>query len=91
MSRFFFHVREGERLVRDEEGSECPDLAAAREEAKASARDLAKQYLDDRTAPDPLCVEICDAAGRVLTVLPMAELLDNPAAPAFHEHCPPRA
>ena len=40
MPRFFFHVREGDKLIDDVEGSDHPSLAAARAEAVLSAREL---------------------------------------------------
>nr|WP_321182289.1 hypothetical protein [Methylobacterium sp. Leaf122] len=38
MPRFFFHIRDGATLIEDPDGSELPDLAAAREEAAQGAR-----------------------------------------------------
>ena len=29
MSRFYFHLRSGENVIADEEGSDLPDVAAA--------------------------------------------------------------
>jgi hypothetical protein len=29
MGRYFFHIRDGDRIIEDLEGSELPDLAAA--------------------------------------------------------------
>jgi Domain of unknown function (DUF6894) len=40
MPLFYFHLGLGSRLIRDEEGVELPDRAAAREEANAVTRDL---------------------------------------------------
>jgi len=40
MTRYFFHVLDGERLTTDEEGEDLPDIAAAREEGVASAIEL---------------------------------------------------
>ena len=37
MPRYFFHLRDDEELIRDEEGADLPDLAAARKEAALSA------------------------------------------------------
>jgi len=37
MPRFFFHIRDGATLIEDPDGSELPDLAAAREEAAPAA------------------------------------------------------
>lgn len=40
MSRFFLHIDDGTQRIEDEEGSDLPDLAAAREEALGAARQL---------------------------------------------------
>jgi Domain of unknown function (DUF6894) len=41
MPRYFFHLRFGQRVVRDEEGIELPNRSAARDEAVAVVYDLA--------------------------------------------------
>jgi hypothetical protein len=38
MPRFYLYLHDGKSRVEDPEGSELPDLTAAREEALASAR-----------------------------------------------------
>jgi hypothetical protein len=38
--RYYFHIRMGQRVIRDLEGSEYPDASLAREEAYAAAREL---------------------------------------------------
>ena len=43
--RYFFHIRDCGTLISDDEGTELPDLAAARQEARATARDLAMEDL----------------------------------------------
>jgi len=43
MSRYFFHIRDGRVLIRDEEGMECRTMAAVLDEARASARDIASE------------------------------------------------
>ncbi|MDQ0840150.1 DUF6894 family protein [Sphingomonas faeni] len=40
MPRFFLHIDDGAQRIEDEEGSDLPDLAAAREEALSAARQL---------------------------------------------------
>ena len=43
MARYFFHLRDGERLLADEEGEELRDLGAVRSYAIDSARQLLSQ------------------------------------------------
>ena len=40
MPRFFLHIDDGTQQIEDQEGSELPDLDAAREEAIGAARQL---------------------------------------------------
>ena len=40
MPRFYLHIDDGTQRIEDEEGSELPDLGAAREEALGAARQL---------------------------------------------------
>jgi len=40
MPRFFLHIDDGTQRIEDAEGSELPDLAAARDEALGAARQL---------------------------------------------------
>ena len=47
MPRFYFDSRDGERLVRDEDGLDLPDLAAAREEASRALGEIIKDILPD--------------------------------------------
>ena len=64
MPTFHLHIRTACELIRDEEGFECPDLAAARLEAFSGARslmsaDVAEGFLDLDQA-----IELHDSAGR---------------------------
>jgi hypothetical protein len=45
MSRFFLHVREGEKLLEDGEGQEFVSLDEARTEAVLSARELMAAHM----------------------------------------------
>lgn len=76
MPRFFFHMRDEDWLVEDPEGSELPDLGAAR----AKAAEMARGYLAGRLAAgealDFQRVEIWDDGGRMLETVPFPEALD---------------
>ncbi len=61
MIRYYFHIRDGWTVIRDEEGLECRDLEAAKIEAYFSARDLTGSWHCGACA-----VEIQDHAGNVL-------------------------
>ena len=87
MSHFYFHIYEHGTLIWDEEGSECPDLDAAKREAMASATDLARQALARGEPADGLCVEIRDEDDRILAGLTIREVLAHPRHPSFAPSC----
>jgi len=87
MSHFYFHIYEHGTLIWDEEGSECPDLDAAKLEAMASATDLARQALARGEPADGLCVEIRDEDDRILAGLTIREVLAHPRHPNFAPSC----
>ena len=65
MPRYFIDIDDGETHAEDEEGSELPDLLAARNDAVAALHESAKGKLsgcDRRT----LTTSVRDEAGRVL-------------------------
>ena len=75
MSRYFFHIRDGERLIEDPEGTDLPDLAAARDEAVLAARFLMSEKVKAGQVLDGQRFEITDEAGQVLDVLPFRAVL----------------
>ena len=87
MSRYFFHIYQNGSLIPDDEGSDCPDLEAAKQEAKASAADLARQALARGEPADQMCVEIHDEQDRVLAGLTIQEVLAHPRHPRFDATC----
>lgn len=66
--RFHFHIRDLEGRISDEEGSELPDIAAARDEARATARDLAMEDLRRGHGVVDRRIEIT-TGGRVIEIL----------------------
>ena len=87
MTQYRFNVRRHRVLVPDTEGENFRFFSEALEEAKASARDLAFQLLDNREAVSDACVEITDEDGNVLAALPVEEVLTHPNFPRFKEEC----
>ena len=75
MSRFYFHVRSGENIMSDDEGTECADVNAAREEALATARDVLADAIRSSKNETPDCFIIADANGRELMTVPFNEAL----------------
>jgi hypothetical protein len=79
MPCFYFHLRYGTRLSRDNEGLECPNLSAAKQDAEIAARDMlveAIKHHHHERVPDAF--EIVDDAGRTLHTLPFAAILPEP-------------
>jgi hypothetical protein len=73
--RYFFNIRDRELLISDEEGTELANLAAARAEARLSARDLAMDDLRGGRAVAPLAIEITDGSGAVLETLQVRDVM----------------
>lgn len=62
--------------VMDDEGSECPDLAAAKAKAIAAARDLMAEHVRlGRPLDLSHRMEVADDHGKVLAVLPFREIV----------------
>jgi hypothetical protein len=66
MGRFFFHIRDGESVVSDEEGMELPNRMAVDEEAQFSVIDIARQCMNARKPTSRLKIEIEDESGAVI-------------------------
>jgi hypothetical protein len=76
MPRFFLHQRSATHSIHDPEGSELPDIVAAREEAIDSARELMSEAMLDGFAPDySWQFEITNESGIVLAIVPFKSAL----------------
>ena len=64
MPTFYFHVRRGDHLYLDPDGTELADLDAARDHAAFEVRKLGRQSPD--VAPAELLIEIGDVRGNIL-------------------------
>jgi hypothetical protein len=74
--RYFFHICDDEGMSRDEEGTELPDLEAARNEARASARDLIANYLKTGKPVKNQTVQIANAEGTILEIMDVRAVLN---------------
>lgn len=61
----------------DEAGSDCPDLEAARTEARAILRELSADALAQDPLFAPIGIEICDAEGVLLAHVSTADAIDE--------------
>jgi hypothetical protein len=75
MARYYFHIQIGDTLATDDEGIDCPTVAAAKQEALASAREMLANAIkfDQPRVPD--CFVIADASGREVLRVPVKDVL----------------
>lgn len=72
MGRFFFHIRDGDMLVPDEEGCHLPDLDAVKTEAAQTARELRGQVVsDDYFLSETPRIEVRDDIGHLVMTVPV--------------------
>jgi hypothetical protein len=88
MSRYYLHVRDIQGdIIEDEEGSDFPSLAAARDHALADMKALLAEAIKDGEDPHFEAVVVADAHGRHVAAVPIVaalppgivNLLKNPA------------
>lgn len=77
MPRYYFHIKHGDAITADEEGSDLPDLAAAREEATHAARQIMSWAVQEGRQPDGQLFVITDGEGRVLFEFPFKSALGS--------------
>lgn len=75
MPRFFLHIDDGTLRIEDEEGSELPDLTAARNEALRGARQLWAAAIRDGQDIGMRCFTIEADDGNVIDTVAMDEAL----------------
>jgi len=75
---FFFHVRDGDGLTEDPDGSELPDLRAAKAEAVVAAFEITAAVLRAGKTPGARRFEIRDKAGRTLATVPFPDVSNSP-------------
>src|SRR5262245_4636072 len=74
MGRYYFHLTNGEQTLDDAEGLELAGEAAAREEARLFARDLANGRLMRDRNWSGWMVAIANEAGQQLDSVPVTDL-----------------
>lgn len=77
MPRFFFHLRDGDDLTMDSEGTDLPDVEAARAAAIPAARDMLAEGIrrDGRLGRQNF--EISDETGTVLATVPFRSAIEG--------------
>jgi hypothetical protein len=59
MPLFYFDVRDGQKLIRDDDGLEFPNIEAARDEATRALGELARDVLPGRAVRE-MAIEVRD-------------------------------
>jgi hypothetical protein len=77
MTRYYFHIRDGEHLTEDDEGIELVDLIAAQAEAILSAGDVSRQRPGPEWAGIKSSIVITNEVGAFLGDFPV---------PSFQPH-----
>lgn len=75
MARYYFHIRDGERLSKDPEGADFENLDAAREEAVKSARELLSQRVRNGEEVDGQAFELTAEDGTVIDKVAFRDVL----------------
>ena len=76
---FFFHIHDGTSIIEDFDGTDLPDLTAARVEALASARDLLADRVRAGQVVDGQHFEITDESGAIVGKVMFKDALVLPA------------
>jgi uncharacterized protein DUF6894 len=74
MARFYFHMRTGDHVEIDTDGTELPDLTTARNEALYSAREILADAIKASHQPIDALV-IADDSGRELDTVSLKDAL----------------
>ncbi len=75
MPRFYFHLRRGDSVDNDDDGTECADAAAARQEAIATARELLANAIKSGRNDTFDSIIVADDCGQELTTVAFSEVL----------------
>jgi hypothetical protein len=75
MGRFYFHLREGDELIPDEDGQDLPDVSEALREALLTARELLAEAIKSGKEQVPDALVVVDETGRAIETVPLAIVL----------------
>jgi hypothetical protein len=78
MGRFYFQLRNGDKLLPDDDGVDLPDFSAAKREAVLAARELLAEAIRSGRQKVPDAFVIADESGRTLDTILLATLLPAP-------------
>jgi hypothetical protein len=76
MSKFYFHIRNGDRLARDAEGIELGDIDAVREEATVAAREMIAELVRQGGRIEGHSIEVTDEKGGIVLTIPFRSAMN---------------
>jgi hypothetical protein len=88
MQRYFFHLNYSRNYIIDPDGSELPDLEAAKSEARQIARELAAEALKAKRLFTLHSIRICGEDGSLLGDVPSQEALTEVIPPQLFKPSP---
>ena len=77
MPRYFFHIQNGTKTLRDSEGVELKNLDEVREEAMESAREIMSERLLNGGPPIERAFIVEDEDGNTVLTFPFKHALDQ--------------
>ena len=69
MPKVYFHIRQGDKLIRDEEGQDFDDLADAKREAESSLHDMLAEDIKNERPVQHRSIELTDTGGKILVTV----------------------
>ena len=75
MTRYFFHIEDGDSTIADEDGVDLRDDDAAREEAILAVRDLVAEALRQGKILNGRAMRVTDAGGRDVAHVAFREVI----------------
>jgi hypothetical protein len=75
MPQYYLHIRDGEQLIKDEEGIELPSIGSAKNEAEDAAREILASKVRAGEIIDDQQFEIHDAWGNRMLTIPFRSVL----------------
>jgi hypothetical protein len=70
MPRYFFHIKDEQKTIRDLEGAEFHNMDAVREEATESAREMMSKNVREGHGPNGRAFVVMDEQGQVVLDFP---------------------
>lgn len=75
MSKYHFHLWDGTCLIHDPEGAELPDMAAVRDRALQTARELLAEEITDGKLPLYMRLDVEDEGNRIVHRLNFSDVV----------------